>query len=92
MKKRIGLGLLALALAVPRLIMAEGGQAKQGAGLAPLRLGHRNSTAHLPAFFAQEEGFFREEGLDAELTQFASASEPAAGLESGKLDGRIRLP
>jgi NitT/TauT family transport system substrate-binding protein len=85
MKKRIGLGLLALALAVPRL-MAGGGQAKQEAGLAPLRLGHLNSTAHLLAFVAQEEGFFREEGLDAELTQFASASELAAGLESGKLD------
>jgi NitT/TauT family transport system substrate-binding protein len=66
--------------------MAGGNQAKQGAELLPLRLGHLNSTAHLLAFVAQEEGFFREEGLNAELTQFASASELAAGLESGKLD------
>jgi NitT/TauT family transport system substrate-binding protein len=85
MKKRIGLGLLLAALAAPGL-MAGGKQAKQSAGPVPLRLGHLNSTAHLLAFVAQEEGFFREEGLAAELTQFASASELAAGLESGKLD------
>ena len=85
MRKGIGLGLLLAALAAPSL-MARGNQAEQGPGLLPLRLGHLNSTAHLLAFVAQEEGFFREEGLDAELTQFASASELAAGLESGKLD------
>jgi NitT/TauT family transport system substrate-binding protein len=54
--------------------------------LKPFRLGHLNSTAHLLAFVAQEEDFFKEEGLEAELTQFSSAAELAAGLESGKLD------
>ena len=49
-------------------------------------IGHLNSTAHLLAFVAQEEGFFKEEGLSASLLQFASAAELAAGLESGKLD------
>ena len=49
-------------------------------------LGHLNSTAHLLAFVAQEEGFFKQEGLSATLLQFASAGELAAGLESGKLD------
>jgi NitT/TauT family transport system substrate-binding protein len=38
------------------------------------------------AFVAQEEGFFREEGLDAELIQSASAVTLAAGLETGKFD------
>jgi NitT/TauT family transport system substrate-binding protein len=85
MRKRIGLGLLVAVIMVPTL-MARGSQAKQSAELVPLRLGHLNSTAHLLAFVAQEEGFFKEEGLDAELTRFASASELAAGLESGKLD------
>jgi NitT/TauT family transport system substrate-binding protein len=66
--------------------MAGGNQEKQPAELSPFRLGHLNSTAHLLAFVAQEEGFFREEGLNAELTQFSSAAELAAGLESGKLD------
>lgn len=49
-------------------------------------LGYLNSTAHLLGFVAKEEGFFNEEGLDVTLTQFASSSELATGLESGKLD------
>jgi NitT/TauT family transport system substrate-binding protein len=49
-------------------------------------LGHLNSTAHLLAFVAAEEGFFKEEGLTVTLTQFASAGELVAGLEGGKLD------
>lgn len=49
-------------------------------------IGHLNSTAHLLAFVAQEEGFFAEEGLSTTLLQFSSAAELAAGLESGKLD------
>ena len=49
-------------------------------------LGHLNSTAHLLAFVAAEEGFFKEEGLTVTVTQFASAGELVAGLEGGKLD------
>ncbi|MCD7727048.1 MAG: ABC transporter substrate-binding protein [Ruminococcus sp.] len=49
-------------------------------------IGYLNSTAHLLAFVAQEEGYFEEEGLDVTLTQFSSASELASGLESEKLD------
>ena len=49
-------------------------------------LGHLNSTAHLLAFVAAEEGYFKDEGLDVTLTQFSSASELVNGLESGKLD------
>ena len=49
-------------------------------------LGYLNSTAHLLAFVAQEEGFFEEEGLRVTLTQFSSAAELSSGLEAGKLD------
>ena len=49
-------------------------------------LGHLNSTAHLLGFIAAEEGYFAEEGLNVTLTQFSSAAELSAGLESGKLD------
>ena len=49
-------------------------------------IGHLNSTAHLLVFVAKEEGYFEEEGLDANLTLFSSAGELATGLESGKLD------
>ncbi len=48
-------------------------------------IGHLNSTAHLLAFVAKEEGFFDEEGINATLTQFASQSELVSGLESNKL-------
>jgi NitT/TauT family transport system substrate-binding protein len=50
------------------------------------KLGHLNSTAHLLGFVAAEEGYFAEEGLDAELLLFASAGEMVTGLESGNLD------
>lgn len=49
-------------------------------------LGYMNSTAHLLAFVAQEEGYFEEEGLNVTLTQFSSAAELASGLEANKLD------
>ena len=51
-----------------------------------LNLGYLNSTAHLLAFVAAEEGYFSEEGLNVTLTQFSSAGELVNGLESGKLD------
>jgi NitT/TauT family transport system substrate-binding protein len=51
-----------------------------------IAIGHLNSTAHLLAFVAKEEGYFEEEGLNAELNLFASAAELVAGLESDKLD------
>ena len=51
-----------------------------------LNLGYLNSTAHLLAFVAQEEGYFKDEGLNVTLTQFSSAGELVNGLESGKLD------
>ncbi|MDR2343831.1 MAG: ABC transporter substrate-binding protein [Spirochaetaceae bacterium] len=87
-KKNIVLALLVCAAAHPLMAsgQASGSKAAAEGALKPFRLGHLNSTAHLLAFVAKEEGFFAEEGLDAELTQFASASELVAGVESGKLD------
>lgn len=49
-------------------------------------LGHLNSTAHVLAFVAKEEGFFADEGLDVTLNQFSSGTELVSGLESKKLD------
>ena len=51
-----------------------------------INIGYLNSTAHLLAFVAQEEGYFKEEGLKVTLTQFSSAAELVNGLESDKLD------
>ena len=51
-----------------------------------ISIGYVNSTAHLLAFVAQEEGYFKEEGLNAELIQCSSSNELINSLESGKLD------
>ena len=51
-----------------------------------ISIGYLNSTAHLLAFVAEEEGYFEEEGLDVDLVQFSSASELINALESDKLD------
>ncbi|MDD6636095.1 MAG: ABC transporter substrate-binding protein [Coriobacteriaceae bacterium] len=59
---------------------------EQAAASYTINLGHLNSTAHVLAFVAEEEGFFDEEGVDATLTQFSSGSELVAGLESENLD------
>ena len=51
-----------------------------------INIGYLNSTAHLLAFVASEEGYFSAEGLNVTLTQFSSAAELVNGLESDKLD------
>lgn len=66
------------ALQAPSVAHADGEKTHFG-------IGHLNSTAHVLAFVAKEEGYFDEEGIDAELTQFSSGSELVAGLESEKL-------
>ena len=48
-------------------------------------IGHLNSTAHLLAFIAKEEGFFDEENIDATLVECKSGKQLVAGLENGKL-------
>ena len=53
--------------------------------LTKFTVGHLNSTAHLLAFVAKEEGYFAEEGLDASLIQFAS-SVPSITFQSNGHD------
>ena len=64
---------------------ASAAAASSAARTFDVGIGHLNSTAHLLAFVAKEEGFFEEEGVNATLAQFSSGSELVAGLESGKL-------
>lgn len=59
---------------------------EEAAASYTINLGHLNSTAHVLAFVAEEEGFFDEEGIDATLTQFSSNAELVSGLESENLD------
>ena len=93
MKKTILAGFVA-AITILSLVGCQSTENKQTNNTAQtsnlekkaFNLGYLNSTAHLLAFVAKEEGYFEEEGLNVTLTQFSSASELASGLESGKLD------
>ena len=96
MKKSLIAGLLVLTLLLSFTACSNSGENKpsensgssvtQTAQLekTSFHLGYLNSTAHLLAFVAQEEGYFEEEGLNVTLTQFSSAAELSAGLEIGR--------
>lgn len=98
MKKSIIAGLLALTLLLSFTACSNKEQNSHGENdsskttqtaqleKTDFNLGYLNSTAHLLAFVAAEEGYFKEEGLNVTLTQFSSAAELSSGLEANKLD------
>lgn len=98
MKKSIISGFLALAITLSLTACSDSNQSSQTGNNSSssaqtvqlektdFNLGYLNSTAHLLAFVAAEEGYFKEEGLNVTLTQFSSASELSSGIEAGKLD------
>jgi len=51
-----------------------------------LKVGHLPVTGHAKFFIAKEEGFFKDEGLDVELMEFANSADGLAALRAGKLD------
>ncbi|XHR26890.1 MAG: ABC transporter substrate-binding protein [Chthoniobacteraceae bacterium] len=51
-----------------------------------VRVGHLPVTGHAKFFIAKEEGFFKEEGLDVQLVEFANSADGLAALRGGKLD------
>lgn len=44
-------------------------------------------AAALPLFVAHQKGFFKEAGLDVQVTKFAGAQQVMEGMLSGRLDG-----
>jgi NitT/TauT family transport system substrate-binding protein len=54
--------------------------------LISLKVGHLPVTGHAKFFIAKEEGFFKAEGLDVELVEFANSADGLAALRAGKLD------
>lgn len=89
MKKSILAGILALTLLLSFTACSNSNEQKNPdvqLEKTDFNIGYMNSTAHLLAFVAKEEGYFKDEGLNVTLTQFSSAAELSSGLESGKLD------
>ena len=60
--------------------------AAEGDMFTKLLVGHLPVTGHAKLFVAKEEGFFREEGLDVELVQYANSADGVGALCAGKLD------
>ena len=54
--------------------------------LTTVRIGYLPSPGHLLYFLAKEEGFFEEEGINAELVLFNENNSELAAMESGKID------
>ncbi|SDB02512.1 ABC transporter substrate-binding protein [Eubacterium oxidoreducens] len=95
MRKKIIAGILAVTLLLTFTACSndeqnnsnnEAQEANSNLEKTEFNLGYLNSTAHLLAFVAKEEGYFEEEGINVTLTQFSNATELSSGLESGKLD------
>jgi NitT/TauT family transport system substrate-binding protein len=52
----------------------------------PIKIGIQKLEGQGPIFIAQEKGYFRGEGLDAEIVYFDAAQPIAVGVVSGDLD------
>jgi len=92
--RRLGLALVALALAAP---LAFGGCTSDdnaapdpdetAAAPAPLTIGTLATQDSLPLWVAEERGYFAEEGLtDVEIVTFQSAQELQAAFTAGSVD------
>jgi NitT/TauT family transport system substrate-binding protein len=61
-------------------------QAKSGERHVRIAVGGQNQMVYLPTTLAQELGFYREEGLDAELQDFAGGAKALQALVGGSAD------
>jgi NitT/TauT family transport system substrate-binding protein len=51
-----------------------------------VRIGHLGIASHLPLYVAEQNGFFRENKIDAKLIRFSSSSSMIDALLSGNLE------
>ena len=68
------------------LVAAQITAAAFAADPVSLKVGHLPVTGHAKFFIAKEEGFFKAEGLEVELVEFANSADGLAALRAGKLD------
>jgi NitT/TauT family transport system substrate-binding protein len=74
-----GMGLALAASSIPRI--ARGATTSLAVG----QIGN-NSIAFFPLFVAQQQSFFRDAGLDVQITTFQSGSLVGAAMTSGSVD------
>ena len=68
------------------IVLASAPALAAAEGLTKVRIGYVAEPAHGLFFLAQEKGYFKDAGLDAELLEFTSAVEGFNSLLSDKLD------
>jgi NitT/TauT family transport system substrate-binding protein len=56
------------------------------AAAAPIRVGTTNSSSDAPLFIAEKKGYFKQEGLQVDMTAFDSAAKMIAPLGTGQLE------
>lgn len=57
--------------------------------LENVNIGYREHLLYLPAYVAEAEGFFAEEGLDAKLIPFQSTNQLVEAVINGNLDAGV---
>jgi NitT/TauT family transport system substrate-binding protein len=65
---------------------ACGGRTKSEGRHVRIAVGGQNQMVYLPTTLAQELGFYREEGIDAELQDFAGGAKSLQALVGGSAD------
>jgi NitT/TauT family transport system substrate-binding protein len=68
------------------LVSACGHSEVAGARHVRIAIGGQNQMIYLPTTLAQELGFYREEGIDAELQDFAGGAKALQALVGGSAD------
>jgi NitT/TauT family transport system substrate-binding protein len=56
------------------------------ANAEPLRLAHSSWVGYGPLYIAQEKGYFRDEGVDVQLSLIESSADSMAAMAAGRLD------
>jgi NitT/TauT family transport system substrate-binding protein len=82
----LGLAAAVVVIAAAVGVFAVKGKLLQPKTIATLRVGYLPVTGHAKFFIAQEEGFFKDEGLNVQLTEFANSADGLAALRADKLD------
>lgn len=68
------------------LVLLLGFCTTQALAATQVKVGYLPVTGHAKFFVAQEQGFFRDEGLNVELFEFTNSAEGVAAVVAGRLD------
>ena len=71
---------------LPPTVAACGGRKHQGFHHVRLAVGGANQMVYLPTTLARELGFYRDEGIDVELQDFAGGAKALQALVGGSAD------